>query len=121
MESGQGYAWMDDKPIAGARYWVEDIDMNGQSSWHGPLTASKSSAPITRGRSVLLNNLASSAKTPSTSQIGYPAEISLNGNLPTNDSVITQNAQLTSGPNVIGGTLPSKALQTQWRNLFLAE
>ena len=50
IESGQSYAWWDKgiadcgSEISGCRkaaYWLEDVDLNGQSTWHGPFTASQ--------------------------------------------------------------------------------
>jgi peptidase C25-like protein/Ig-like domain-containing protein len=35
--SGCSYAWWDDRPASqSTAYWLEDIDLNGQSLWHGP-------------------------------------------------------------------------------------
>ncbi len=53
IESGESYAWWD-KGIADcgsriadcqkAAYWLEDVDLNGQSTWHGPFTAAQPAA-----------------------------------------------------------------------------
>jgi hypothetical protein len=47
LQTGRGYSWWD-KGIAdcgspsadcrNAQYWLEDIDLNGQSNWHGPVS-----------------------------------------------------------------------------------
>jgi hypothetical protein len=36
---GFRYAWKDNNPVAGAAYWVEDVDLNGATTWHGPVYA----------------------------------------------------------------------------------
>ncbi len=40
IRSGFSYSWWDDKPAnQEARYWIEDVDLNGLSAWHGPFYA----------------------------------------------------------------------------------
>ena len=39
--SGRSYAWTDDSPLAlekDVTYWIEDIDLNGKRTLHGPIT-----------------------------------------------------------------------------------
>ncbi len=36
LKSGEYYAWLDKVTAQGAMYWLEDIDLNGTSKWHGP-------------------------------------------------------------------------------------
>ena len=37
LRSGRPYAWTDPSPFsAAARYWIEDVDLNGHASWNGP-------------------------------------------------------------------------------------
>jgi hypothetical protein len=39
LSAGKSYAWFDNFDAGkNAQYWIEDIDLNGQSSWHGPVT-----------------------------------------------------------------------------------
>ncbi len=39
LSSGKGYAWADQpQAIAAARYWLEAVDVNGQSTWTGPVS-----------------------------------------------------------------------------------
>ena len=40
LKAGQSYAWWDTSPADNrdVRYWLEDIDLSGQSTWHGPTT-----------------------------------------------------------------------------------
>lgn len=37
--SSKSYAWMDRASTPGASYWIEDIDLNGTRTMHGPVTA----------------------------------------------------------------------------------
>ncbi|MBI3909560.1 MAG: SBBP repeat-containing protein [Armatimonadetes bacterium] len=42
LTAGQSYSWWDPEPVA-AGYWLEDVDLNGMHTWHGPL------APVSGG------------------------------------------------------------------------
>jgi hypothetical protein len=38
LGAGKSYAWFDNLGAnKNAQYWIEDIDLDGQSSWHGPI------------------------------------------------------------------------------------
>ena len=38
LRSGRPYAWTDPSPFsAAARYWIEDVDLNGTATMHGPI------------------------------------------------------------------------------------
>jgi hypothetical protein len=38
LGAGKSYAWFDNLDAnKNAQYWIEDIDLSGQSSWHGPI------------------------------------------------------------------------------------
>lgn len=38
LGAGKSYTWFDSLPAnKNAQYWIEDIDLDGQSSWHGPI------------------------------------------------------------------------------------
>jgi hypothetical protein len=45
LESGEHYSWWDSDAAARGRgdaattYWLEDVDLNGDSTWHGPFAA----------------------------------------------------------------------------------
>jgi len=55
LESGYTYSWQDDVVDRTASYWLEDVDLNGSSTWHGPFGISSSSiTKVTRTRSPLL-------------------------------------------------------------------
>lgn len=36
------YGWIDRNPGAGALYWLEDVDLNGTRTWHGPVSVQAS-------------------------------------------------------------------------------
>ncbi|MGA9772812.1 MAG: C25 family cysteine peptidase [Blastocatellia bacterium] len=62
LKSGRSYAWADDLPKGrDARYWLEEIDLNGQSAWHGPVgidrSGSRDRLPPPASRAVLLSRL----------------------------------------------------------------
>lgn len=42
MSSGRNYSWRDNTSNPNARYWVEDLDVNGTSTWHGPISPVRS-------------------------------------------------------------------------------
>ncbi len=39
LPSGRSYAWIDREPAGDARYWLEDIDLDGSKQWTGPVVA----------------------------------------------------------------------------------
>src|ERR1044071_3800396 len=62
LRSGRSYVWADDLPKGrGAQYLLEEVDLNGQSTWHGPISIDRSRSrdrlPPSRARAVLLSSL----------------------------------------------------------------
>lgn len=57
--SGKSYAWMDPSaPVSGASYWLEDIDINGTRTMHGPVLVSIStSSDMTVPEARMLNQM----------------------------------------------------------------
>ncbi len=60
--SGRSYVWADDLPKGrDAQYLLEEIDLNGQSTWHGPIgidrSRSRDKLPPSGSRAVLLSSL----------------------------------------------------------------
>jgi hypothetical protein len=39
MTAGHTYTWGDPAGMAGSQYWLEDVDLNGTHTWHGPVSA----------------------------------------------------------------------------------
>ncbi|HZS44205.1 MAG TPA: C25 family cysteine peptidase [Blastocatellia bacterium] len=114
LQSGYTYNWTDDVADRTASYWIEDIDLNGTSTWHGPfgVTSSNSSTGgrISRTRSPLLNSVTRSVTTQKAfvSQRGYPA--GLGGSPNFYGTVLPQ----TSGRSPQRSTSVSTALKNQW-------
>ncbi|TLY20283.1 MAG: DUF2341 domain-containing protein [Nitrospirae bacterium] len=64
LTAGQSYSWWDVLPQSGAppRYWLEEIDLKGQRTWHGPVEVKSAkghrlASESERVRSVLLTRL----------------------------------------------------------------
>ena len=58
LTAGLSYAWWDPAGKSGVRYWLEDVDLNGKRTWHGPTTPSGSlSRKGKASRSLLLSQL----------------------------------------------------------------
>ena len=111
VEAGNGYFWFDDAVDANSSYWLEDVDLNGSSIWHGPYGVTSLTATSSlRAKSTLLSELNNkvSRQNVGTTQIGYPAGFNPTTNF--------------SGPiaSVTNGRSPSKpapipaSLQRQW-------
>lgn len=49
LGAGRSYTWRDTEGQAGpnAQYWLEDINLNGTSTWHGPIRATVSGKQLT--------------------------------------------------------------------------
>ena len=37
LTAGHNYVWFDNSGLSPIRYWLEDVDLNGQRTWHGPV------------------------------------------------------------------------------------
>lgn len=64
LTAGRSYAWWDrSASVSGAaRYWLEDVDLNGQRSWYGPIAVSppghpSSSPPLDQAQALPLSSL----------------------------------------------------------------
>jgi len=66
--AGQRYAWWDElagKSVSNVSYWLEDIDLKGQSTWHGPFFPKHiGGEPPARSNAAPLSNLASQSNRP---------------------------------------------------------
>jgi subtilisin-like proprotein convertase family protein len=59
IRSGEKYSWWDQPASKTGQYWLEDVDLNGKSTWHGPFFAkSIDGNPPLHKNAVSLNNLA---------------------------------------------------------------
>src|SRR5215471_3725561 len=66
LRSGSPYAWTDTSPVSKkTRYWLEDVGLDGQSTWHGPFRIDQSHPgerlPVSRGRTQVLSKLGTNA------------------------------------------------------------
>ena len=69
LKAGYSYAWPDDPPVAkDAQYWLEAIDLNGQGTVFGPVSAgraeSRDGLPLERGSALLLSGVGKSNRPP---------------------------------------------------------
>ena len=57
LSTGRNYGWWDSAPAAsGTAYWLEEVDLRGESKWHGPVGfESVDGAPPSRSRAATLN------------------------------------------------------------------
>ena len=118
VESGLGYNWQDNVIDNGASYWLEEVDLNGASTWHGPFGIT--AAPVNRGkkitrtRSVLLNNLNAATRSSAIqSNSGviiqeYPANFADVSNSQ------NQTGSITNGRTPSKSSLVSSTLSKQW-------
>jgi len=77
QHAAKTYRWIDNSPSAGSLYWLEDVDLNGTRTLHGPvaLNASPLGSASIMPRSAVIQDLVASAKLA-----------------PNSDVAITQNA-----------------------------
>ena len=66
LTAGRAYSWWDDSQERkqNARYWLEEVSLDGQVKWHGPVVTNRSTdrnPPPGRGRASLLSSLTNSA------------------------------------------------------------
>ena len=104
LRAGQGYAWWDagisdcglrDADCRNAAYWLEDIDLNGQSKLHGPFYPKPvDGKPPARSRAAFLSEV---GRKPDHQSSPLERRASL-GTLST--SQLTQSADLASKPGV---------------------
>jgi len=59
QHAAKSYGWIDHSPVNGATYWLEDVDLNGTRTMHGPVTVEAGSAtPQARSRATTFGELA---------------------------------------------------------------
>jgi hypothetical protein len=79
--SGRTYGWWDaDSPDAkpNAEYWLEDVDLNGTTTWHGPIRAVESDRDVPPNvESRLLNRLTRHPRAPSSDRNVDPSSSGL--------------------------------------------
>ena len=91
--SGKTYSWIDWSAGAGGAYWLEDVDVNGTRTLHGPITAEavtfQQSLQPTEDATAMLSQLNLVQPAAGASEPGHPVENVLRNLWPT----ITQQQQ----------------------------
>ncbi len=59
--AGRSYAWIDSAPTSASTYWLEDIDLNGERTLHGPVSASLTASSAKAVSSATMSEFASAA------------------------------------------------------------
>jgi hypothetical protein len=49
QHAAKSYAWIDPSPAPGAEYWLEDVDLNGIRTMHGPVSVQAVSSAVQSG------------------------------------------------------------------------
>ena len=58
IAAGEAYAWWDNTSSKNAAYWLEDVDLKGTSTWHGPFaTTHVGGVPPTRTSAALISKI----------------------------------------------------------------
>lgn len=58
QHGAKSYGWIDPAPVPGAVYWLEDVDLNGTRTMHGPVSVEPATAATTPVRSPSIGSLA---------------------------------------------------------------
>jgi uncharacterized repeat protein (TIGR01451 family) len=81
--SGRSYAWIDSSPGGGSEYYLEDVDVNGTRTLHGPVTAAgaDSASPEDEVNSRMLSQTSqaqpASSSTESSQQVENVAQLAM--------------------------------------------
>jgi hypothetical protein len=101
LNAGKSYAWADQSQPSAARYWLEDVDLNGNSTWTGPAVARPSNARGTASveQSMLLTKIGLSQGQMSLGLGSTPTQTRAEVAQQSSDALQTQ-AGIASGPAV---------------------
>jgi hypothetical protein len=95
LTAGKSYAWWDSSPKSrdSAAFWLEELDLKGQSIWHGPVVAKLvGGSPPEQARAAQLAGLGrTDAPSRSVQALAKPAKIAA-GKLPSSFSLASQFA-----------------------------
>jgi uncharacterized repeat protein (TIGR01451 family) len=61
QHAAKTYAWIDHSPAAGGSYWLEDVDLDGTRTMHGPVSPQANLAPSKAAPAKMIGELNSSA------------------------------------------------------------
>ena len=54
QHAAKSYGWVDPSPIPGAEYWLEDVDLNGTRTMHGPISVQAMSLAMQTGAKAMV-------------------------------------------------------------------
>jgi uncharacterized repeat protein (TIGR01451 family) len=85
--SGKTYSWIDSSSAGSASYWLEDVDVNGTRTLHGPVSlqapAAAASTDDDPSSSKMLNQLNQSQPAGASDELSHPVERVLQNSMPT--------------------------------------
>lgn len=68
--AGRSYAWIDKTGTPGTLYWLEDLDLNGERTLHGPISSSISGSSTRTAASPMMSDIATAqSEVPSESHV----------------------------------------------------
>ena len=98
LTAGNSYTWIDREASPAARYWVEDIDLDGKSRINGPVSPTAGSAgdaQAVRHQALLLTDLGAEAGNPRGTQRQWMASDAADA--PPSHADDTKNAAISAG------------------------
>ena len=93
LRAGRSYLWADKTAKrSDVQYWIEEIDLNGKSNWHGPVAAERSNGnQPKRGNAKLLSAILASQGSSGSSSMG---PIARTASIPTSGTFSTAAMQI---------------------------
>jgi hypothetical protein len=76
LRAGLSYSWLDREGKADSRYWIEDVNLAGGSTWHGPVSSVpgiRRAGPVPRAASPLLQESGVSSRSVAGVQVSQSA------------------------------------------------
>jgi len=95
--AGRSYTWIDSAATPASTYWLEDLDLNGQRTLHGPISASVTASSARSASSPTMSEYASSA--PAVATASHIVE-NAQRQAPPSQSQIDQQFDLAAHPAV---------------------
>jgi hypothetical protein len=111
LRAGDGYAWWDAGASAAAQYWIEDVDLNGKRTLHGPfvpVAGAGDGRKIARvyAQPVLLDELNAKAwNKAGVFETGYPAAASEDASRTTDEAASRAQVEGANGGEVSASIL----------------
>jgi uncharacterized repeat protein (TIGR01451 family) len=112
LTAGNAYSFTDKSGVAGAGYWLEELELAGTSQWHGPVYATGTArlSPYDTSRTVLLDQLNEGANRAEQLEYADASSQSFSheaGVIETSPSAAT-NLKLAGEPSTLPWTLPNQ-------------